>query len=125
MLPLQHQPSPNLRTLPAFGLRRGVKAQASLVDRALRIEEMPGLKVEGRIVVPIQRGPERSPQRDGVVVNRLGGCSFPVLALNAQCRDDFGRLGALLHIRDHNRVGKKRASRGRDPQGEQRQDLAA
>lgn len=69
LLPLQHQPSPNLRAFPAFCLRRGVKAQASLVDRGLRVEEMPGLKVEGRIVAPIQRGPERSPQRDVGVVN--------------------------------------------------------
>lgn len=54
-----------------------------------------------------------------------------MLTLNAQRRNHFGRLGGLLHIRDHHRVGKKCASRGRGqlalvaPQGEQRQGLAA
>lgn len=33
-----------------------------------------------------------------------------MLTLNAQRRDNLGRLRSLLHIRDRNRGGKKRAS---------------
>ena len=54
-LPLKHQPSQYLRALPVLCLRRGVKAQAGLVDRLFRVDKMPGLNVEGRIVEEMYR----------------------------------------------------------------------
>ena len=130
-LPVERQPSQYLRTLPTFCLRRGVEAQAGLVGRLFRVEKMPGLNVEGRIIPRIHRGQERPPQLNVGTVELFGGCDPPVLTLNAQRRDDFGRLYGLRHVRNINRIGKKCASQWRGqltlvhPQGEQRQDLAA
>ena len=61
----------------------------------------------------------------------LDGYNPPALTLNAQRRDDFDGLCRLLHIRNINRVSKKRESQRNGqlalihPQGEKRQGLAA
>ena len=60
-LPVERQPSQYLRSLPVFCLRRSVEAQAGLVECRLRVEEMPGLNVEGRIVAGMHLSQERSP----------------------------------------------------------------
>ena len=92
---------------------------------------MPGLNVEGRIVEEMYRSQERIPQLNVCALDLLGRCNPPSLALNPQRRDDLNRLYHLLHIRNNDRVGKKRASRRGGqlalvhPQGEKRQSLAA
>ena len=46
---------------PSCVCAESVKAQTGLVDRLLRVEKMPGLNVEGRIIPRIHRNQERPP----------------------------------------------------------------